>query len=438
MRAIGISGSKIMAITEQSIEKQVAEQPARSHTADRLKVAYIMSRFPKLTETFVLYEMLALQQQGVGVEIFPLINERAKVMHEEARPFAARARYQPILSWPIVKAQWHYLRAKPRAYLGLWWEVLRGAWGSANYLIGGLGILPKAARFAQEMQALGVTHIHAHFANHPTVAALAAHRLTGIPFSFTAHAHDLYVDRHMLAQKVRAAAFVVAISEYNKALIIQHCGEDVRDKIVVIHCGVDTSLFRPRQKTPGGPFTIVCVGALEAKKGQTHLIEACRLLKQRNLDFVCHLIGEGQNRADLERQIQQAGLAGVVRLEGGRPRAEVLRMLEQADVVALPSIQTRSGKMEGIPVALMEPLACEVPVVSTRISGIPELVEDGVTGLLVPPADPAALAGALERLAHDPELGRRLGRAGRAKVLREFDLADNTTQLANKMVGEAG
>jgi len=426
-----------MVTTEQSIEARAADQLARSDINNNLKVAYIMSRFPKLTETFVLYEMLALQQQGVGVEIFPLINERATIMHEEAKSFAARARYQPMLSWPIIKAQWRFLRTKPRAYLGLWWEILHGAWGSANYLIGGLGILPKAARFAEEMQALGVTHIHAHFANHPTVAALAAHRLTGIPFSFTAHAHDLYVDRHFLEQKVRAAAFVVAISEYNKALIIQHCGADVRDKIVVIHCGVDTSLFRPRQKAPGGQFTIVCVGALEEKKGQTHLIEACRLLKQRNLDFVCHLIGEGQNRADLEQQIQQAGLTSVVRLAGGRPRAEVLRMLEQADVVALPSIQTKSGKMEGIPVALMEPLACEVPVISTRISGIPELVEDGVTGLLVPPADPVALADALERLAHDPELGQRLGRAGRAKVLREFDLADTTAQLANKMVGES-
>lgn len=426
-----------MAITEQSIEESAVDRPVRSRNTDKLNVAYIMSRFPKLSETFVLYEMLALQQQGVGVEIFPLINERAKVMHEEAKPFAARARYQPVLSWPILKAQLGWLRARPRAYLGLWSEVLRGAWGSPNYLIGGLGILPMAARFAEEMRALGITHIHAHFANHPTVAALVAHRLTGIPFSFTAHAHDLYVDQHMLKQKVRAAAFVVAISNYNKELIVKHCGEDARDKVVVIHCGVDTSLFRPRQKAAGGPFTIVCVGSLEQKKGQAHLVEACRLLKQRNLDFVCHLIGDGQNRAALEQQIQQAGLSGLVRLEGGRPRAEVLRMLEQADVVALPSIQTKSGKMEGIPVALMEPLACEVPVVSTRISGIPELVEDGVTGLLVPPGDPAALAGALERLAHDPELGRRMGRAGRAKVLREFDLADNTAQLANKMLGGA-
>jgi colanic acid/amylovoran biosynthesis glycosyltransferase len=181
----------------------------------------------------------------------------------------------------------------------------------------------------------------------------------------------------------------------------------------------------------------VCVGSLEEKKGQTYLVEACRLLKQRGLDFVCHLIGDGQSREALEQQIQAAGLSGLVRLEGGQPRDQVVRMLRQADVVALPSIVTKSGKMEGIPVALMEPLACEVPVVSTRISGIPELVEDGVTGLLVPPQDPAALAGALERLARDPELGRRMGRAGRAKVLREFDLSDSTAKLAQLMIGGA-
>lgn len=292
-----------MATTEQTFQERAAEQSARSHTAAKLKVAYIMSRFPKLSETFVLYEMIALQQQGASVEIFPLINQRASVMHEEAKPFVARARYEPAFSVPILKAQLRFLRNQPRAYLGLWNEVLRGTWGSTNYLFGGLGILPMAARFAEEMRALGVTHIHAHFANHPAVAALVAHRLTGIPFSFTVHAHDLYVDQHMLKQKVSAAAFVVAISQYNKDLIVKYCGEEVHDKVVVIHCGVDTSLFRPRQKNAGGSFTIVCVASLEEKKGQTYLVEACRLLKQRNIDFVCHFVGEGRQRASLERQI---------------------------------------------------------------------------------------------------------------------------------------
>jgi colanic acid/amylovoran biosynthesis glycosyltransferase len=427
-----------MATTEQTLAPRTIERPAQALAASRLNVAYIMSRFPKLSETFVLYEMLALQQQGIGIEVFPLINEHAKVVHQEAQPFVERAHYLPIVSLSILKAQLHFLWNKPAAYLGLWLEVLRGTFGSINYMVGGLGIIPKAVRFAYEMAELEVTHVHAHFANHPTVAALVVHRLLDISFSFTAHAHDLYVDQHMLAQKVRAAAFVITISEYNKALIVKHCGEDVRQKILVVHCGVDTRLFQQRQRMPGNrPFTIVCVGSLEEKKGQTYLVEACRILRERGLTFVCHLIGDGQTRPMLEEQIRRDQLADVVRLEGGRPRDEVLHILNQADVVALPSIRTKSGKMEGIPVALMEPLACEVPVISTRISGIPELVEDGVTGLLVPPEDPVALANALQRLANDPELGRQLGRNGREKVLREFDLHVSAAKLAQLMIGGA-
>lgn len=427
-----------MATSEQLIERRDMAHPAPGGARSPFKVAYIMSRFPKLSETFVLYEMLALQQQGVGIEVFPLINERASVVHAEAKPFVDRAHYLPVLSPSIIKANLHFLRTRPAAYLRTWIEVLRGTLGSPNYMIGGLGSIPKAAKFAYDMQRLGVTHVHAHFANHPTVAALVINRLAGIPFSFTAHAHDIYVDQHMLKEKVRAAKFVVAISEYNRELIVKHAGEDMRGKIKIVHCGVDTRLFQPRQKTPGdGQFTIVCVGSLEEKKGQTHLIEACRLLKQRGLNFICHLIGDGASRPALEEQIRRDNLADVVKLAGGRPRSEVLQVLARADVVALPSIRTKSGKMEGIPVALMEPLACEVPVISTRTSGIPELVEDGVTGLLVPPEDAAALADALQRLANDPALGSRLGQAGRVKVLREFDLTDNTTKLAQLMIGGA-
>lgn len=427
-----------MATVEQQIETQQVSPIPRLGAASTVKVAYIMSRFPKLSETFVLYEMLALQQQGIEVEVFPLINERAKVIHAEAKPFVARAHYLPVFSLSILFANLYFLMKKPAAYLGMWLAVLRGTFGSLNYMAGGLGIIPKAAKFAYDMQRLGITHVHAHFANHPTVAAFVINRLTGIPFSFTAHAHDLYVDQHMLKEKVRAAKFVVAISEYNKNLITKYAGEAMRNKIKIVHCGVDTRLFQPRQKSAGqAPFTIVCVGSLEEKKGQTYLVEACKILKQRGLVFVCHLIGDGASRPALEAQISRDGLADVVKLEGGRPRDEVLKMLARADVVSLPSIRTKSGKMEGIPVALMEPLACEVPVVSTRISGIPELVEDGLTGLLVAPEDPVALANALQRLANDPELGIRLGQAGREKVLREFDLKDNTAMLAQLMIGGA-
>ena len=178
-----------MATIDQAVARRERTQLSASGAPPAVKVAYIMSRFPKLSETFVLYEMLALQQQGVDVEVFPLINERAKVVHAEAKPFVERAHYLPVLSLPILKANLHFLRTKPAAYLGVWRDVLRGTFGSLNYMLGGLGIIPKAAKFAYDMQRLGVRHVHAHFANHPTVAALVINRLTGIPYSFTAHAH---------------------------------------------------------------------------------------------------------------------------------------------------------------------------------------------------------------------------------------------------------
>lgn len=401
-----------------------------------LRVAYIMSRFPKLSETFVLNEMVALERQGHSVEVFPLLDVRSCISQPDAIRFAERAHYLPFLSWTILRAQCHFLRQKPRQYLGLWLEVLRGTFGSANFLIGGLGIIPKAVLWARQLESLSVDHVHAHFANHPTVAALVVHRLLGVPFSFTTHAHDLYVDQRMLGEKVRAASFVVAISEHNRAFIVRHCGEEVRDKVVVVHCGVDTDLFCPLPRTlTSGPFSIVCIGSLEEKKGQTYLIEACRSLQETGFSFTCQLVGEGADRVALERQIHQAGLEKRVRLLGGRSQPYVRALLQTADVVALPSIMTKAGKMEGIPVALMEPLACGVPVVSTRTSGIPELVEDGVTGLLVPPNDAAALAEALLRLARDPALRERLGTAGREKVLREFDLARSAEQLVQLMRG---
>src|SRR3990172_4289692 len=222
----------------------------------RLKAAYIMSRFPKLTETFILYEMLALEQQGVQVELYPLLRARNTathpegasvwtklrervsrspgevVMHPEAKPFVARANFQPFISWPILRAQFHFLFRKPGAYLSTLWTLLRATWGSPNYLLAGLGLFPKTVHLAERMAAEGITHVHAHFANHPAAAAFIIHRLAGIPYSFTAHGADLQVDQHMLREKVAEADFVVTISNYNRDLIASVCGKKFRDKIL--------------------------------------------------------------------------------------------------------------------------------------------------------------------------------------------------------------
>jgi glycosyltransferase involved in cell wall biosynthesis len=293
-------------------------------------------------------------------------------------------------------------------------------------------------RFALEMERAGVSHVHAHFATHPTVAALIIHRLTGIPFSFTVHAHDLHVEQRMIAEKVAAARFVVAISEYNRDMMIEECGEGARSKIFVIHCGIDSAVFRKskRIRRPDGAFRILCVGRFDEVKGHPVLVAACRALAERGIPFVCDLAGDGPRRPAIEAMIRDAGLADRVHILGALPRQEIVRLLSECDVFALPSIMAANGEREGIPVSLMEAMAMGIPVISSRLSGIPELVEHGVSGILVEPGNAPAFSEALEALSRDAELRRRLGRAGAEKVLREFDLSRNVAQLAALLLGE--
>ncbi|HSL72358.1 MAG TPA: glycosyltransferase [Longimicrobiales bacterium] len=402
----------------------------RTRRAPRL--AYIVSRFPKVTETFVLNELIALERAGACVELFPLLRERPAVQHPEARDWARRARYQPFLSAAILRAQLFYLRRDPRRYLRVLWTVLRETWGSANFFVGAIGIFPKTVRFAYEMQQGGIDHIHAHFANHPAAAAFIIHELTGIPYSFTAHGSDLHVERRMLKTKVEAAAFAVTISSYNRELILRECGEQFRPRIQVVHCGIDPAAFPPRAEThavTSESLRIVCVGSLEEVKGHHYLVEACRLVRAHGISVQAVLVGDGPLRRALETQVAAAGLESCIRLAGWLPRPQVAALLRDADVAVLASCRTRAGKREGIPVALMEAMASGLPVIASALSGIPELVEDGVTGLLVPPRDAAALAAALERLAADPVLRRDLGTRACAKVQHEFNLEQNTRKL---------
>ena len=399
----------------------------------RLKVAYVMSRFPRLSETFVLYEILAVEKQGVDVHLYPLIRERAEVIHPEAVELCTRARFQPFVSVPVLRSQLHFLRHSPRRYLTTFRDLLAGTWGSLNFFVGALGIFPKVAHAARLMQADGVDHVHCHFANHPAAAGFVIRRLTGIPYSFTAHGSDLHVDRQMLCEKIKEAAFAVAISRYNRDLMIDECGEGTADKLVVIHCGVDTDVFRPVESRPQEhEYTIVSVGTLHEVKGQRHLVEACRLLRDSGMDVTCKLVGDGPDRSALTRQISAAGLEDRVTLLGSLDREAVSRLLRSAHVLAAPSVPTKRGKREGIPIVLMEAMASGLPVVASRISGIPELVEDGVSGLLVPPGDVDALTDALARLQSDNSLRESLARAGRAKVEAEFDLRRNSAELVRR------
>ena len=420
----------------------VAERLQRTPQPPKQTVAYLTSRFPKLTETFVLYEILALEQQGARVELYALQRERTSVMHPEAIALTERAHFAPLVSPKILASHWYFLRRRPSAYVATLWTLIRANWGSLRYLTAALAFFPKAAHFARQMQQENVSHLHAHFASHPAAMAFVIHRLTGIPFSFTAHGSDLHRDRHMLREKVAAAEFAVTISDYNKKVIAEKCGQHLSSKVEVIHCGVDTEFFapvaeRPQSKSPQSTFTVLCIGTLHEVKGQTYLLQACRLLQEYGIALRCELIGEGEDRQSLEAEARRLDLADIVEFCGNLPREEVRLRLQQADVVCAPSVPTKAGRREGIPVVLMEAMASGVPVVASRLSGIPELVEHELTGLLFDPGNARELAAALRRLHDDPKLHAQLASAARQKIEREFNLHRNAARLRARFQGSS-
>ena len=397
-----------------------------------MKIAYIMSRFPKVTETFVLLEMLELRKHDVDLAIYPLIKPRAHVQHPEAQELMPRVHYTPFLSPGVLLANLRCMVAHPIRYWKTLWEVVSGTFGSWSFLAKSLAMFPKSVRIAGLMQRAGIEHVHAHFSTYPAGAALVVHRLSGIPFTFTAHGSDIHVEQRMLAEKIEASLGAVMISEYNRRFVLEKCGLALADKLHVIHCGIRPADYEQAgggQSRADAPFSIICVASLNEVKGHTYLIEACRLLRERGVDFVCHLVGDGPLRGRITGQIAAGGLGDHVLLHGARTRGDVAALLAQADAAALTSVKTPSGRREGIPVVLMEAMASGLPVVASEISGISELVEPERAGLLVPPGQSGAIADALQRLSADPELRRRLGAAGRQKVRSEFAIEDTVAQL---------
>lgn len=395
---------------------------------ERERVAYVMSRFPKLTETFVLDEILELERRGVVVEVFPLWRERAGVIHPEARPIVERAHFAPTLDLAILKDNLRLLAERPSRYLRTLATLVWSNRRSPRYLAGALAVFPKACSFARRMRRLGVRHVHAHFASHPAAAAFVIGRMADLPWSFTAHGSDLHREQAMLREKVEEAAFVVAISQYNRDFILDRVGRALGGKVLVVHCGVDVDRH-PLAQSPQGRLEIGCIGTLHAVKGQRHLLAACAELTAMGIDWRCHLVGDGEDRPALEEQARTPALAGRVVFHGHCEREAVRAVLNRLQVVAAPSVPTRDGRREGIPVALMEAGASGLPLVASRLSGIPELVIDGETGLLVEPGDAQGLAQALARLAREPETRARLGAAARAHVRDAFSLSQSVDRI---------
>ncbi len=393
-------------------------------------VVYLVSRFPKVTETFILDEVVGLRRRGLDVRVLSLLRTQEEVVQPGAAELVATTRYGSRSPLRLLGAQLHWARRRPRLLADLWAAVLRYNRSSAGELAKSVVTALVAADWARELEGRRPDRLHAHWATHPALAAYLVGALLELPYGVTAHAHDLYGENGMLAEKLRAADLVVTISEFNRALLRERLGGDA-ERVRLLHCGVDRDLFRP---TPGrsgrlDPLRLLCVASLTDYKGHRHLLEALELLHARGVRVECTLVGDGPLRAQLVEQVRALGLQDDVRLLGRRTAPEVRALLHECDVFVLPSVRTPGGMMEGIPVALMEALASGRPAVATRLSGIPELVEDGGNGLLVPPADPPALAGALQRLAEDDGLRGRLAEHGPRTIADAFDQQANVEQL---------
>jgi colanic acid/amylovoran biosynthesis glycosyltransferase len=386
-------------------------------------IAYILKRYPRLSETFILNELLELERQGITLRIFSLREPNDGIFHREVELVRARVTYIPwrrVLA--IARAHARVFRRSSARY----WEALALALRRRRFL--SVKHFLKAAVIADHVQRDGVRHIHAHFASTGAAVALDVHRLTGVPYSFTAHAKDIYrhdLDIDHLRMKLDQARFAVTVSDYNQRHLARLGGRQV----VRIYNGLDLRRFQSNGAASDEPPLVLAVGRLIEKKGFDVLIRACAVLRADGVGFRCLIVGKGELADDLQRLVSALDLDQHVELAGPLPREKLLELFPRASVVAAPCVVGSDGNREGLPTVLTEAMALKVPVVATPVTGIPELVEDERTGLLVPERDPAALAGAIRRLIDEPETARRLAEAGRARVERDFDLHANVREL---------
>ncbi len=392
-------------------------------------VMYVVSRFPAVTETFVVNEWLALSDR-FRMQLAALRRSHEGTVHPETERVMPSVRFARLLRPATVAAHLGWLVRRPRTYLSVLAAVVRGGLRfspleAAKETV----VFLKAGTLARSAVDDRVDHVHAHFASHAATAAWIVHRLTGIPFSFTAHANDLFVAPVLLDRKVADARFVIAISEYNRRVLLE--GQPSAHRLEVVHCGVDTERYAWRDLHGRDSNRIVCVASLFPKKGHAHLIDALALLAERRPATVLELVGDGPERERILQRARERGVAGRVSLLGARSSDDVRATLAGAGAFVLPSVRLPSGRMEGIPVALMEAMASGVPVVASRLSGIPELVKDGVTGLLVEPADPEGLAVAIERVLDDDALAAGLALRARELVVESFGLTREATRLGD-------
>ncbi len=374
--------------------------------------AYLFERFPSFTQTFCYREVLEMRRQGVAAPIYSI--RVPKDLPADCPEELARAvRYLPE---PDALA----LEMKTLRLLGRYpWKVIRTlrGWGKRP----DKGRVLAAAWLGKRLQAQGVRHVHAHFAGIAARTAYWIKEFYGISFSFTGHANDMFVATDFpvqLGDLVREAAFVVTVSDFTRDWLTRR-HPDHAAKIHRVYNGIGAAGFLQPNPALGRP-RLVSIGRCIEKKGFADLIDACALLRDRGLDFECAIIGGGPLEEPLRARIAERGLQGTVSLSGPQPQEEIRRLLSEARVFVLACATEPDGGMDTLPTVIIEAMAAGLPVVSTRLAAVPEMVAHGVTGLLVDQKQPHQLADALETLLRDPTLGERFGVCGKAAAAEHF------------------
>jgi len=392
-----------------------------------MKTGYLLSHYPTIAHTYLLREIRGLRE--LGWEILPVSvrppDRAPEAMLEAERDEAARTFY--VLGGgtvPVLADQFRVFFTRPVRYLsGLLYAIRLGGFDLRKCLYL-MAYFAEAVRAGRWMTSQGITHFHSHFS---TTVALLMTKVFPLTYSATIHGPEEFVDPagFYLPQKIEAALFVCAISSYARAQMTQLVPWEMWERFEVAPLGIDPSIYEaaPFRESPE-PFEIICVGRLTPFKAQHILLESVSRLVAEHRDIRLRLVGDGPDRPGLQEHILRLGLSERVILEGWKNQDEVRNLYRNADIFALAS------SSEGVPVVLMEAMAMQIPCVATRITGIPELIRDGIDGLLVTPSDMGELADAIRRLLDDPALRRRLAEAGRRRVQEKYQLASNLARLS--------
>lgn len=407
-----------------------------------LHVGYYLWQFPFPSETFIRREIGALRGTGVPLTVFADAPGDLTTMDAAERALTDSTVYLPPLSRPAI-ARWtlFFLVRRPATVVRLMAFVIGTRYEREKSASSDLQLFGRAVGIAVRVRAKGVTHLHSPWATTTAFIALIVSRLLNITYSVQARAHDLHREdaAFALPEKFTYAAFVVTNTRYNVHGIRALLPERDHARVHLIHNGIDLAQFAPppsRARSPGEPLRLLCVARLIEPKGLTVLLQACASLRDRGIDLVCEIIGGSEEPlytgylTKLRVMHRQLRLGDHVQLAGPQPSSRVLEAYRDSDLFTLPCVVAANGSKDITPNVIIEAMAMELPVVSTRMTGIPEIVEDGVSGVLVPPGDAGALADAIEDLAADPERRIRFGRAGRQRVAVRFDIHRNIADYA--------